>query len=519
MAISDEFYISYPADDGSNAYRLARSARIEAQKNNDFEAIRFSELAIEAAAELEDPSIEAWAHCLKAVSSAIVGLHEEGLVSGKKALQIAQEHDDNALQARALLSLGFVAIVANDDREVEKLLELSLEFAEVAKSDFDLFWALNNLSHVYCEQLERLLFDQTDQKWISKYEQLINTSQSALEVANRMGATLPQCYALLNLANAHYLNKDFECSNALIKRYQTLANENRDSRLMAYANLDQARLCGVKGDIESALAWIGSGTGHLDLCQSDDLKLRTHDTLVELHKAAKDFETACKHHESARKIERQINANRAGRHLEILTSQLEAQAANEKAARFKAETQALEMRNLFLEQDREILRQKAMLDPLTKLGNRRAAEIFFEAKISIAQAKGVLFQVVFIDLDHFKAVNDNYGHAVGDSVLVNVADILRKGTRPIDGVYRFGGEEFILLLNGPDLNSAMATCFRLRESILEMDWNEIASELKITASFGVAMWEGEDNQLGLLSRADRALYRAKDAGRNRIEQA
>jgi len=154
------------------------------------------------------------------------------------------------------------------------------------------------------------------------------------------------------------------------------------------------------------------------------------------------------------------------------------------------------------------LNDKAMTDPLTGLNNRRGfyvqAEQHSEERVQSAIA---------IDIDHFKKINDRYGHDAGDEVLVSLAGLLRKRCRTLDVVSRFGGEEFILLLPGTALSDAAAMAERIREAVSMTSFPFISA---MTVSLGVATLSDTDDKESLLRRADEALYAAKDDGRNRV---
>jgi diguanylate cyclase (GGDEF)-like protein len=161
----------------------------------------------------------------------------------------------------------------------------------------------------------------------------------------------------------------------------------------------------------------------------------------------------------------------------------------------------------------------SLTDPLTEVGNRRKLEMDLHDALAAATGPTAL---VMVDLDHFKAVNDTYGHPAGDALLRHVAGVLREVVRPEDGVYRYGGEEFALLLPATPEHEAARVADRARESL---GGREVAlTDLVVpapTASLGVAATAGAGDLdgLGLISRADRALYRAKDDGRNRVVTA
>ncbi|MEI7036919.1 tetratricopeptide repeat-containing diguanylate cyclase [Fulvimonas yonginensis] len=164
------------------------------------------------------------------------------------------------------------------------------------------------------------------------------------------------------------------------------------------------------------------------------------------------------------------------------------------------------------------LHRMAMTDSLTGIANRRRIEELARQALAEARAQGAPLSVVVLDVDHFKAVNDAFGHAVGDQVLVRVAQACRQVLRPQDMVGRLGGEEFLIVLPGTSLDAAMPIAERLRRAVETLPLANLAPGLEITASLGAAEVEHEVDDLPeLVRRADTAMYRAKDAGRNRSE--
>jgi diguanylate cyclase (GGDEF)-like protein len=167
------------------------------------------------------------------------------------------------------------------------------------------------------------------------------------------------------------------------------------------------------------------------------------------------------------------------------------------------------------------LRIMALTDDLTRLPNRRRIVAVGDDLLHDAVADdGKPFVAVAFDIDHFKRVNDTYGHAAGDIVLRRIAHACRTAIRPTDHIGRTGGEEFIVLLPGTRLHEAVQVAERLRTAVEAVNLDDIAPGLHITISLGVAEWRPGDSTLAkLLGRADAVLYRAKDSGRNRVELA
>ena len=166
----------------------------------------------------------------------------------------------------------------------------------------------------------------------------------------------------------------------------------------------------------------------------------------------------------------------------------------------------------------EQLERLANYDSLTGLYNRGAILRKLEELTNHARRYKEEFILSLMDIDHFKRVNDQYGHLVGDEVLERIAKLVREDVRIADSVGRYGGEEFIVVLPKTDLPSAVIVAERIREIIEATEM--IASEGKVfsvTVSQGLSGYRAGDDKDSLISRADEALYRAKETGRNRVE--
>jgi len=174
-----------------------------------------------------------------------------------------------------------------------------------------------------------------------------------------------------------------------------------------------------------------------------------------------------------------------------------------------------------LVQAREAMRFKATHDTLTGVWNRGAILEMLEREVSRSRREGVSLGALIADLDHFKCVNDTYGHLAGDAVLREVTRRMQVDVRPYDAVGRYGGEEFLILLPGCDHSATRDKAERLREAIVREPVETGAGNLKVTMSIGgvaTSDWPSDSgNQL--LQMADAALYRAKEEGRNRTVMA
>jgi len=164
----------------------------------------------------------------------------------------------------------------------------------------------------------------------------------------------------------------------------------------------------------------------------------------------------------------------------------------------------------------EKLKQEVYTDALTMVGNRKYAELALAQKLTDWELYGIPFSVFFIDIDHFKKVNDTYGHTAGDEVLKMVAKSISSAVRPLDVVTRWGGEEFVVIVPNVTGENLKVVGERIRmlveRSFAETDGHKI----HVTASLGCAMIKKDEQIKPLLNRADAAMYKSKTTGRNRL---
>ena len=178
--------------------------------------------------------------------------------------------------------------------------------------------------------------------------------------------------------------------------------------------------------------------------------------------------------------------------------------------------EALYKRGNELKEANARIEELAQVDELTGLQNRRYIRKSLNEEMARAQRTGVACSVAIIDLDFFKKINDQFGHPVGDEALRIFALTLFANLRTIDKLGRYGGEEFLLILPDTANDQAVRTLDRLRSIVSEMDWSATLGSMKLTMSAGICSVRQEDSADDILVRADAALYRAKDAGRNRV---
>ncbi|MFL5383784.1 MAG: diguanylate cyclase [Longimicrobiaceae bacterium] len=167
-----------------------------------------------------------------------------------------------------------------------------------------------------------------------------------------------------------------------------------------------------------------------------------------------------------------------------------------------------------------LLRVMAMTDELTRLPNRRHLLAVAGERVKAARQGTGPLSVLALDIDHFKRINDAFGHEAGDRVLHRVAETCRAALRRDDVIGRTGGEEFVVVMPGADARVAVEVAERLRAAVERVEWGDVAEGLRVTVSVGATEWApGDESFAAVARRADDSLYRAKELGRNRTELA
>jgi len=162
------------------------------------------------------------------------------------------------------------------------------------------------------------------------------------------------------------------------------------------------------------------------------------------------------------------------------------------------------------------LEEMALLDPLTRLANRQHIEANLQRRLEEYTRYGWTFGVLFIDIDHFKKINDSYGHDIGDKVLKLVSLTLQNSLRPFDFLGRWGGEEFVALVVNVNEKQLVHIAERARRLLEQSQILLKQDPIKVTVSMGATMAIRGDTLEDLIKRADRLMYRSKSAGRNRV---
>jgi diguanylate cyclase (GGDEF)-like protein len=299
---------------------------------------------------------------------------------------------------------------------------------------------------------------------------------------------------------------------------------------VAHASLALGKLYLARGRHADARTWLDAA---LDTCRRHQLRptqYEVHEALAELHERTGDTAAALAHYRQFHALEREVQSEAASDKLRALKIQLELAAARREAELERERQESLTRANAELDALNVTLTeanlQKTMLldklerqtyeDALTGIANRRRLDQRLADEFALALRHGRPLAVAMVDLDHFKAVNDRFSHAVGDAALRATAKVMTSRMRHTDLVARFGGEEFVIVLVETDAAAARQVCEQLCEAIAQFGWTSIHPGLQLTVSIGVCADTSVPSYDRMLALADRNLYSAKAAGRNRV---
>ena len=513
-------------DDGARRALALRLLAVNRWRVGDTEAAaRAADDALELYESMADSTGEAETLNVLCMVYNDLGLHRDALEHAIRALRLARTMHDRRLECWALNRVGVSYEFLEDPRLALQYVQQALDLArELPRHDEELFAALNNLAggeiKVANEAMREGDFDRAEASLATARRH----AEEALELARRSGNTHRETLALGNLAQAISHGPDRRQAQALLEQYQALARQHGYQRELVSADFDMA--CLLRQDGRHALAALRLEQLLTDIDDEDDaLRLSIEHALYDSYKALGRYEQALAHLERHAALERKQLKARAQAQARVLLARLEIDQARLETvhARIDAELQRLRTRELeqehqALRMHAEVLGREAREDALTGLHNRRAIDEALPGLLDRSRSEQAPIAVAMADLDNFKAINDRFGHGVGDQVLSTLAQILRAKTRGADLLARVGGEEFIIVLGRTPIDLAHEICERLRQAVAQHAWHDLASDLQVTISVGLVAGEPEDAQHALIERADAALYEAKRRGRDRVHR-
>ena len=461
-------------------------------------------------------------HCRLARVFAALELDAPNLRHATAAVASARACGDAELMCLALSRLGAARAASGDWRQAIVLVEQALTLARSEGNAVEECRALNNLAAVsYYVALDASRSGDAAAAASAGHDGLRWADEALAHPATIEDAYL----TLVTRANRYLLLvHGGRPADALIDCAEASAHARSHGYREVAGQLDFARGKAITllGDRARGVALLEATLA----ASGDDEPLnrtRLHEELYRLHKQAGDLACALAHHEALLALERARSARRADAEYGVLLERAEVQRTRLDAERAQREAEMQRLRATRVQGELDVMEARAeemgrhaLEDLLTGLPNRRRIESAMRTLLADAGGSQGRISVGLVDIDHFKIVNDTFGHGVGDDVIRMVGTLLATDLRDVDLVGRFGGEEFVLLLPHTSIEAATVTVERLRRAIERYEWSSIRPSLAVTVSIGLCFADLPCEPRELMEQADKALYAAKSAGRNRI---
>lgn len=428
-----------------------------------------------------------------------LGMIDEAYHEAAEALSVGREMNDPSLQSFALDVQAITMIYSGEMDSGRKLIDEAYALQEQYDDP-----SMHILLIIHDALMNAKAGDQARDTgdiaaFKEHYRHAVALNERAVAMAEATNDGYRLRLALCNGAEAHCVSGDIEKAHDFIERWLAVPGAAGDSRMVHFL-YSKTEILTHAGRTDEALEIGEQALLLAERTGITDHIANAHRRLSEVHEAMGDFDSALLHYKRFHTLDKKLIGEQARRRARVAEIRFETDKV--KALLDQATRRA------------DQLAQEALRDPLTGIANRRALD---RELLKLASRVDREYAIAIIDLDHFKAINDRHSHMVGDDVLKKIAEALHTSCRTVDLVARMGGEEFAVLLPETSRAAALKVCERMRKSIVDANWEELAPGLKVTASIGLADSSEGNTPLDVFSVADSRLYAAKAGGRDRIE--
>ncbi|MGA9333168.1 MAG: diguanylate cyclase [Rudaea sp.] len=425
------------------------------------------------------------AGCLSTTGTIYLNLDrfDNALAAYRRALDLAEQTGDSNRIGIVLSNLGTTSLGLKQPEQALGYFQRALAILERDGSQLDVLTALANIGGA--------------QRRLKRYDEALKVDLRIVALAEKAGSKVRLADALSDTGQILTLLKRYGEAEPYLKRAVDIAHAAGLKRNEREAELELVKLYEAQGDLREALKYFHREDVLRDAIFSEESARATAELQQKYESDKKEREL------HARQLE--LTAQRNSRNFFIALSLLVCVIAAANYGRFRSK-----------KREAKLLDRLARTDALTGLLNRRAVmESLVREQHRLTRSESS-FSLMLADIDHFKQVNDRFGHDVGDEVLVKVATALRSSARSIDEVARWGGEEFLVLMPDCALEQAVEIGERMRGRLHELSISAHGKPLPITASFGVSTPQSGESVEEAIRRADQALYRSKQEGRDRV---
>jgi len=457
-----------------------------------------------------EPRQEAYARAYFGWLLLELGLPEEAIEEATHALDLADKTADPKAQSLATNVIGIIFWYNKQPDRAILMSERSVELARsIGDKTYECWWLINlGGAHSEAGYIAQAL-DQPEQGHQMLVRALELTEQ-ALDIATETGDRWAARICLGNKAEFHSHLGEHDKALQCMVRYRLLQENSyvRDRQQYLYT---LGQIYNNSGKFAEALAPLLEAVELIDDGGSFDSYIQIYLHLSQAYEGLGQFDPALAAHKKYHQAYLRNSAERTQQRARLAEIYYETKRFKEVAETETKRAETLEASYQKLQEQTDILASAVYVDPLTGLYNRKYLDSRFKELTSEKRP----YSIAMLDVDHFKSVNDNFSHMIGDQVLSAIGAILRGQLRITDQAIRFGGEEFVVLLAGAPRGAA-DVCERLRLAVEQWAWSEICNGLHITISIGVAGTLSANSPNEILAIADQNLYAAKKSGRNRV---
>jgi len=463
-------------------------------------------LALEHFIEAGDLLGQSDVHCTLALAFTDTSLNETALQHVLGALNTARAAGNPVAEFWALSRSSLVHGAMGDVDRSAELGKQALAIAQTLNDPETNFVALNNLGDSYMVMAQAVISNGDDAT--QPLTEALELMRAAAGLAEGQGNPFNEALARTNLVSILVKLGEYDEAREHGRLGKILSRASGYRSLEIDIDAQLAELVRAAGRFDEATAMMEAQLTDPDIEEEPKLLAKLHLSLFEMHKAGGRYEQALRHHERLHKLLLRMTVQTAGLQSQMLINTIEMEQARHELQHSQLEAKVARSRA-------EELDGQAHTDPLTDLPNRRALDRELPWMMGHAENRDQPLCAAMIDLDHFKQVNDRFGHGTGDQVLEIIASMLRTFVRDTDLAVRIGGEEFLLVFSDTNLEAASQACERLLMSVRSYNWESVSPELTCTVSVGLAALQAHETVSVWLARSDAALYEAKRGGRNR----
>jgi diguanylate cyclase (GGDEF)-like protein len=465
-------------------------------------AIRAYSQASELYRQTGAAKLNAWTESYIGVAYAHMGEFNKALRALFSAVQVMRREGDAILAAEISNDIGYVYIQLEQPARAIGLLDEVIPVLREANETSRLGWALDTLATAYT--------------YLGKHAHALEASAEALALAERVQSWQDICVISLNRGNSFREIGQLSQARAAYQRSLQVASEHKLRADFADVCIRLADLDLQEGKVDGAIATLLRVLHITEELSRQAAQMDCCRILSQAYEQKQEFAQALNFYKKFHQLKSSIFSAEADQRMRNILALHQLDSLRREAEDFQKQNLALRREIEEQKQEKQMLEQLALTDPLTHALNRRA---FYERATVIlleAQRTGSPLTLMMLDVDHFKEVNDQFGHVYGDSILARLVDSLHNELRSGDLLARYGGEEFVILLPGVDREQAERVGERLRV-VVEQQSHPDEAHPPVTVSLGAAIAPANklpDSIDPLINYADEALYRAKQSGRN-----